>query len=193
MPVADRRLDRDATTRLLGETEDLRKAEARAFSWLLGGEKGLEHAGQHIARNANSGIVDGERHIAPGKRVFGSERSVVDDGVEGLERENATGRHGVPGVDGQVQHDQLDLGWIHQGRPKVSGQRRPELYRPAERGAEEIAHPEKLAVQIDLLRLEPLLAREGQELRGQIGAPFGRAADKLDTFLVAGVAQIASQ
>ena len=84
---------------------------------------------------------------------------------------------------------ELGLGWIDQGVAKVVGQRRPELDRPAERGAHEEPHSDDLGVEIDILRLEPLLAREGKELRVELRSPFRGGADQLDAFLIARIAQ----
>ena len=63
------------------------------------------------------------------------------------------------------------LGRVDQGAPKVRFQRCLQLHRPAQRGAEQIAHLGDLAVEVDLLRLKPLLAREGKELRDETSLP----------------------
>jgi hypothetical protein len=57
-------------------------------------------------------------------------------------------------------------------RPEVSSQHRLQLYLPAQRHAEQIAHADDLLVEIDVLRLEPPLAGEGKELLGQINPPL---------------------
>ena len=67
------------------------------------------------------------------------------------------------------------------------------MHRAAQGGAKQIAHADDLAVEVDLLRLEPLLAREGKELRNEFRSPLGSCADQLDTFPIAGFAQIACQ
>jgi hypothetical protein len=92
-------------------------------------------------------------------------RPAVDDGIERFESESATALHRVSGVNGQIQDDQLNLGWIG---PEVSSQHRLQLYLPAQRHAEQIAHADDLLVEIDVLRLEPPLAGGGKELLGQI-------------------------
>jgi hypothetical protein len=60
----------------------------------------------------------------------------------------------------------LDLGWIDPSKPEIRRQRRREMHCAAQGDAEKIAHPIDLTVEIGGLRLEPLLAREGKELRG---------------------------
>ena len=43
------------------------------------------------------------------------------------------------------------MGWINEGQAKVVVQRRPQLHRPAERGAEQLPHPDDLCVEIVIL------------------------------------------
>ena len=54
--------------------------------------------------------------------------------------------HGVPGVDGEVENDHLDLVWIDQSGPEIRSKYRFELHRPAQGDAEQIAHSGDLAV-----------------------------------------------
>jgi hypothetical protein len=119
------------------------------------------------------------RHVLPGAGCADS-RCPSRRMTLNVSRVNAARRHGVSGVDGQVQDDRLNLSWIDQGGPEVRCQRHSQLYRPAKSSFQQKRHPGYLVVEIDLPRLQLLLAREGEEFGGEIGAALSSGANKCD-------------
>jgi hypothetical protein len=75
-----------------------------------------------------------------------AEGLAFDNGVERLESERAARLHRIPGVDGEVENDQLDLVWIDQSGPEIRRKCCSKLHRAAQGGAEQIAHADDLAV-----------------------------------------------
>ena len=76
----------------------------------LGGEEGLENAVDGGLVHAGTGVGDARPDVAaraqagPGVRVGG-----VSFQVAGLDAELPAAWHGVPGVDGQIHQDLLEL------------------------------------------------------------------------------------
>src|ERR1700730_3389214 len=101
---------------------------------------------QHVVGDTGAGVLDGETHVMSRRRLFRAEGLAFDDGVERLESERSPRLHGIPGVDDEVEDDHLDLVWINQGGPEIRSKRRFALYRAAQGDAEQIAHPNDLAV-----------------------------------------------
>ena len=59
--------DRHRAARLMGEAMDLRQAEAGALADRLGGEERIEHACDDVGRNADAGVLHGDRNIVAGR------------------------------------------------------------------------------------------------------------------------------
>src|SRR5689334_2077184 len=68
--LADACLDPDAATRLFGETEDLRQSEARTFPPFFRRKEGFEHVREHIVRNTDAGVADGQTDIVSQRGPF---------------------------------------------------------------------------------------------------------------------------
>src|SRR4051795_13185045 len=101
---------------------------------------------QHLVWDTDAGVLDGETHVVSRRRLFRPEGLAFDDGVERLESERAARLHRIPGVDGEVEDDHLDLVWIDQSGPEIRSKRRFELHLAAQGDAEQIAHRDELAV-----------------------------------------------
>src|SRR3977135_1375667 len=100
------------------------------FSRLFSGEEGFENTGEHIIRDTSAGIIDGQTNILSWSGSFRPVRVAIDNCIECFKSQNATRLHGVFGIEGQVQDDQFNLGWIEQGGPKVCCHFHSEPYVP---------------------------------------------------------------
>src|SRR3981189_1305000 len=87
---------------------------------------------QHVVWDTGAGVLDGETYVVSRRRLFRPEGLAFDNGVERLESERAARLHRIPGVDGEVENDQLDLVWIDQSRPEIRRKCRFELHRAAQ-------------------------------------------------------------
>src|SRR6267142_1044118 len=67
---------------------------------------------QHVVWDTGAGVLDGETYVVSRRRLFRPEGLAFDNGVERLESERAARLHRIPGIDGEVENDQLDLVWI---------------------------------------------------------------------------------
>jgi hypothetical protein len=101
------RFDSYAASGLLDEAEDLRQPQPRSFAWLLCGEEGLEDPGEDVVWNSFPVIVDGQADVMPRPRFPRPRGCVVNAGIERFQREYASRRHGVTGIDGQIQDTNL--------------------------------------------------------------------------------------
>src|ERR1700730_7016556 len=97
----------------LYETIDLTKPETRSFADFLGREKRIKRFRQHRPRHSSARIADRDHHIGAGcnLRVAGSELS-VNGHVSGLDGDPSATRHGVPGMDDEVEECCLEFSWI---------------------------------------------------------------------------------
>src|SRR5689334_25307156 len=79
---------------------------------------------QHVVWDTGAGVLGSETHVVSRRRLFRPQGPAFDDGVERLESERAARLHRIPGVDGEVENDHLDLVWIDQSRPEIGSKRR---------------------------------------------------------------------
>ena len=107
----------------------------------------------------------------PGSTGSGSgvDIGLVEVAVGGLDRDLAAVRHGVAGIEREIEQRVFELVGIGEGAPQPAGQHGFERHRFAERAAQEIAGAGDELVGVDDLRLERLLAREGEQPAGQGG------------------------
>ncbi len=112
---------------------------------------------------------------------------VVEEGVARFNGQLAAVWHGVPGVDGQVEHRVLDLVRIHQGVPKPPRDCGLKFDFCAQRPAQHVVHAPNKAADVDHLRLQRLSTSEGKQLLGELGAAGYARQGALHTDLRAGV------
>src|SRR5207302_5610555 len=103
-------LDPDVTAVLLHDTVHRREAEPGPLAHALRGEERLEQVCLNLRTHAGSAIAHTEHRVGSnaGARMRLDERAVELD-VAGLDGEPTALWHRVPGVDGEVQDDLLDL------------------------------------------------------------------------------------
>ena len=100
--------------------------------------------------------------------------------VRGRDPDDAAGRHGVAGVDGEIDQHLMDLALVgaHRCEVGIEGELQPDLL--AEQALE---HPGGVLgdrVQVEDARLHDLPAAERQQLLGQRGGALGGRLDLLD-------------
>src|SRR3982751_5823231 len=103
----------------------------------------------------------------------------------------ASARHGVAGVQRQVEKDHLNLRSVNECIPEVRVEPRLDPYMRTDSAAQHVAHAADDVVRIERRSLKPLPAGKGKQLRGQLSTTFGRLqciASKLAKPLVVGSA-----
>ena len=159
---------------------DGRQAEAGALPRLLGGEERLEDLRAGRGVHTAPRVADGELDVWPDLRlgVLGGVCR-VDHDVGGFDRHPTAVRHRVAGVHDQVHQHLLELprvGLDRRARGAGLGQQIDVLAdQPPQHGADAANH----GVEVEDLRLEDLLAPEGEELARQVLGAAGRPLDEL--------------
>jgi hypothetical protein len=150
------------------------QAQPGALATRLGREERLEHPADHLRRHAVTGVADVQpgEPAQPAARRAGQVR-IIDLGVRGLDRQPATVRHRVPGVDHQVDQHLLELAVVGQHPAEPGVQVQDQLGPPAQGAAEQVGEPVDHFVQVEHLRLRLLGPRVGEQLPGQRRGPVG--------------------
>src|ERR1043166_1123147 len=102
------------------DAQHRRQAQTGAFAWFLGGEERLENSLDHASGNSSPGIHDLNEHIGSGLGFGILGRGLVEPEVLGFQSQLAALRHGIAGVDAQIEQDLVQLGNIGSERPEVS-------------------------------------------------------------------------
>src|SRR6059058_5041317 len=95
------------------------KAQTAAAACFFGGEKGIEGVVQRIGSHAASRVSYGQ--FDPVGVRFDADLRQVRPVTSG-ERNPASGRHGVPGVQNKIEQDLLDLSRFHRYPAEVGSQ-----------------------------------------------------------------------
>ncbi len=103
------------------------------------------------------------------------------------EQEQPSAGHGVPGVDGEVEHHLLDLPGVGENGRQVASELRPQLDVLTDGAAEHLLHGLDDLVEIEGLGVDNLPPPEDQQLAGEGGRPFGRNQDLVDVLRQGGV------
>ena len=180
---ARRAFDPRRAARLARHAVDHRQAEPGALADLLGGEEGLERAGGDVLGHSGAGVADGQLDIA----------AVVELGVAadldlaGGEGQHSAVGHGVAGVDGEVEHGDLELGRVGHHRQHLLVEVEALLDARAEHVAQQRAHVLDQRRDVGRPHLEPLDPAERQQLAGQPRPALGRRQRVLGIALELGV------
>src|SRR5215468_7588178 len=118
---------------------DLAQAKAASLTDRLGREEGFEHTLHNVLRHPRSGIADRNLHVLSGDKVLDLPAVLlVEKRIAGRDRQLTAFRHGVAGVDGEIEDGCLQLDWIGFDLPEAVGGNNVESDRLAQRAAEEI-------------------------------------------------------
>src|SRR6185312_4528599 len=113
---------------------------------------------------------DGQAHIIAGD--YANMRGVVlfiERGIRSFDGERAALFHGVASVDGKVHQDLVDLSGVGGNVPQAGFQNDAKVDIFTEQAAEHFLDVGYALVEIEHLRLNHLMAAEGQQLPGEIG------------------------
>ena len=164
-------VDLDVSMRLFDKSVDHAEAEARPLIDVLGGEKGFEHIVQDRGGNAVPGIGHRDQHVIPGSDIaVRAGVFLVEDDVAGLDGELAAVRHRVAGVERQIENRIGELAGVDQRARRIAVEHHVDLDVLSERRPQQIGGLDHQRIDVDLTRLQRLLAGEGEQALGQIGA-----------------------
>jgi hypothetical protein len=112
-------IDFHVSAGLLDEPIDLAQPQTRPVTDLLGGEKRLECAGKNIRRHAVASVADTDERILAG-RDFGIRAAIIpiERLIGGFHCQLAAIRHGVSGVDRDVDEACFELGNVDLDGPE---------------------------------------------------------------------------
>src|SRR5215213_4472071 len=85
---------------------DLAEAKARALAHILGGIERLEDVGQHILGYSTSGIRKAQDHEVA---LQADDGRITQGHIPRFDQQTAALRHGIPGVDGDVEDGEFKL------------------------------------------------------------------------------------
>ena len=105
---------------------------------------------------------------------------LIEGRVGGFDGQLAALRHGVAGVERQVEERGLQLAGVGPDDPQVRGHRQLQLDRFAQGPAQQGRHLFDQCAGLEGLRRERVLAREGEQAVGQLGAAQGGPKDRVD-------------
>ncbi len=124
--------------------------------------------------HARSRVADGDAHVlARGDIVMMICIVVIDRGVPGFDREPPAARHGVAGIDGEIEQGRLELAAVGLDLPESVGTDELDLDVLVQRPAQQLIDFRDEPIRIDALGRERLAPREGQQTPGQLGPALG--------------------
>ena len=163
--AAGRGGDGDFAAALLDNAIDVGKAQAGAFAGVLGGEKRLEQVGLHFGRHAAAGVRDAQKSVGAGRQMArGKGARLGQREIAGFDAQDTPLRHGVAGVDGQVEDQLLHLAEVGPNADRRLGQGQFQLNVFAQNPPQQVRHLRHRAVQDEQSGFEHLLAAKGQQL-----------------------------
>ena len=173
-------VDRHSPAALLDDAIDCRQSQSGAFAGCLGGEKRLEHVGLCVGIHSMAGIADGEHRVLAGGHAEPLPGGFVDVHVRRLDGQNSTARHGVTGVDGEVDQHLLQLSAIRFDFPEIIGQSQGNLDIFAHQPAEHFGGAADYIIKFEYGSLPHRLPAEGQQTIGELGGAASGAENLID-------------
>jgi len=178
--LADFAVDGDAALALLHDAVHGGQTEARALARLFGGEKRLEYALLDGRRHARPRVAHGQQHVFPRRdrrTRLAFRRADLD--IRGLDVEFAAARHGVRGVDGEIEHDLLDLAAIREDGRAGGDADHVQIDVRADHPAQQFFQVVDHRTQVEQHRTQQLLAAEGEQLTRERCRALTRGDDLL--------------
>lgn len=143
------------------------------------GEKRLEYLVAHLRGHAAAGVAHGEHRIGTRANVWiHSHIGFVEHDVGRLQHQLAAVRHRVSCIDRQIQQRIGELRGIDVNGRHLVGKAQLDLDLLAQRRPEQLSHFLDGLVDIDLARLQRLLAGECQQMLDQFGATIRGLVDQ---------------
>jgi len=104
---------------------------------------------------------------------------LVEIDVAGFQRELAAIGHRVARVQREIEDRCRELVRIDQRRPGVRRQQRRDLDLLAQRRVQQFCRLQHQRIDVDLARLQRLLARKGEQMLGELRAALGGFVDQI--------------
>ena len=143
-------------------------------------KEGVEGPRDDVGRHASAGIGDAKRQILPRWQVPLPGRVLVHPLVRGLDRDPPAVRHGVAGIDAEVQQGVLELGRIDLRCPQANHVDGLDRDLRTDCASDEIGYADDEFGDVGGLRIERLSAREGEKAVRQSRGTSGRALSRDD-------------
>src|ERR1035441_7103952 len=153
------------STALLDDALNGGESEAGAVADLLGGEEGLEDVALSFLVHALTVVAEGEADVLSVRQVHGEPRAAFD--VGGFDGQPTARRHGIAGIDGEIDENLVHLPGIGENVPQAVGKRRMDLYVLSQQAGKHALGTGHIGVQVEANGLEDLSAAEGQQLAGE--------------------------
>ena len=120
VPLPDFAVHGDEAAGLLDDAVDGGQAQARALAHRLGGEEGIEDLALDLLGHADAGIGHFDADIVAGRHDRGAQRRRLGHRlVGGLDGDGAALRHGVAGIDHQIDDGVAKLRLVGMNRPEI--------------------------------------------------------------------------
>src|SRR5262249_43613088 len=179
-PLADFRVDLDDPAVVPDDAVYHGQAHARPLAALLGREERLEDASTNLVGDPGARVGDRDHQVPPGGDaavLAGVLLVELDDARR--EAQYAAVRHGVAGVDREIQQDLLDLARISQDEHAVIGEVALDLDVLVERGSQQADDLLDRAVEVDGDVLVLAAAREAEQRPRELGGAVTGLLDRL--------------
>ena len=164
--LARRAVDEDVAAALPHDAVGGGEAEPRPLA--LGAEERLEDPGLGHRVHAGAGVGDRQQDVGAGRHVgVGRCTPVADVEGDGAQRQPAAGRHGVAGVDGEVDDHLLHLPGVDLHLAQLGVELGDELDVLSQQPLQHLLQPGDHRVEAHHPGLHRLPASEGEELLGE--------------------------
>lgn len=170
------------------------ETEAGALAGALGGEERFPDVGEDVGWNAGAGVfdLDGKERAWPTfldlAGGFGGENDVF-----GAKEQGAALRHGVAGVDGEVQEDLMNLGGVRLDGPEIGRDVVVENDRFRKSFLDERGDVAQEVFDLDDAMTAIGAVSEAEDLADESGAAFGAFLESGDHADIAGVGRVVAQ
>jgi len=157
---------------LAHETIHDRQAKAGTVAQWFGGKEGLERSLQDVGGHANAGVADTQMQVGAAGQVHCACLQIIEPGVFAGNAQRAPLRHGITGIDAQIEQCVLQLVRVDAHQPLVAQGLVNEGDARVQRAGDQFMHACHQLLHIYRLRHQCLLARKRQQPLNQRGCPL---------------------
>src|SRR5262249_30821917 len=166
---------------LFDEAVDRGKAETGALTDVLGGVEGVEYLVDDVGRNAGAGVDHLDLDIFAGRHALALQaHALLGADIAGADRELAATGHRVACIDRKIDYRLPKLPDVGPDLPEIAHERDVERRLLADQPAQQHAEVRQRFAQLNHLRAQRLLAREGEQLPDEARGPVGVLLDLHD-------------
>ena len=177
---------------MLGKAIDHAEPQPRSIADRLGGEEGFENARRDLRLDPGTGI-DHRYPDVVARLQHGIEQTGLDPVRARFQRERTALRHCVAGVERQIDQRIVELAGIDLGIERLAFDIDRQFHLVGQCVADQAGCLRHLFGNIDPLRGQRLLPREGQQAAGKFGSVARRRVDQFEPFAVRRAREIFGQ